>query len=140
MDFSSINWLPLWSVWPAVLFGITKRRFSPLGGVLLAKAVNNPACKIWGRALTALASLVQVIFMSMMVTAMGSMSGGATLRSGAAAGFMIWLGFIAPAYLVSKPFAGQGYKSWAIEAGNHPVNFVLFGAIFGARHWYVNSS
>jgi len=58
--------------------------------------------------------------------------GGPTLVSGAAAGFLIWLGFIAPTYLVNKLFAGHGLKVWAIEVGNHLVNFVIFGAIFGA--------
>jgi hypothetical protein len=48
------------------------------------------------------------------------------------AGFMLWLGFIAPTYLVNKLFAGHGLKVWAIEAGNHLVNFLLFGAILGA--------
>ena len=70
--------------------------------------------------------------MSLMVTAMGSLTGGATLASGVLAGFMLWLGFIAPTYLVNKLFAGHGLKIWAIEAGNHLVNFVLFGAILGA--------
>ncbi len=83
--------------------------------------------------LTILASLVQAVFMSLMVTAMGSMTpGGPTLVSGATAGFLIWLGFIAPTYLVNKLFAGHGLKVWAIEVGNHLINFVVFGAIFGA--------
>jgi len=83
-------------------------------------------------ALTVLSSFVQAVTISFMVTAMGSMSGGASLASGAAAGFMLWLGFVAPTYLVNKLFAGHGLKIWAIEAGNHLVNFVLFGAILGA--------
>ena len=70
--------------------------------------------------------------MSLMVTAMGSLAGGATVASGALAGFMLWLGFIAPTYLVNKLFAGHGLKIWAIETGNHLVNFLLFGAILGA--------
>jgi hypothetical protein len=45
---------------------------------------------------------------------------------------MLWCGFIAPTYLVNKLFAGHGLKIWAIEVGNHLVNFVLFGAILGA--------
>jgi len=70
--------------------------------------------------------------MSLMVTAMGSLAGGATLASGVLAGFMLWLGFIAPTYLVNKLFAGHGLKIWGIETGNHLVNFLLFGAILGA--------
>jgi hypothetical protein len=85
----------------------------------------------WG--LTILSSLVQAIAMAFMVTAMGGMmSGGPSLVTGAGTGFMLWLGFVAPTYLVNKLFAGHGLKIWAIEAGNHLVNFVLFGAILGA--------
>ena len=82
--------------------------------------------------LTVLSSFVQAVAMAFMVPAMGSLMGGTTLVSGAMTGFMLWLGFIAPTYLVNKLFAGHGLKIWAIEAGNHLVNFVLFGAILGA--------
>jgi hypothetical protein len=58
--------------------------------------------------------------------------GSTTAASGALAGFMLWLGFVAPTNLVNKLFAGQGFKVWAIEAGNHLVNLFLFGAILGA--------
>jgi hypothetical protein len=47
-------------------------------------------------------------------------------------GFMLWLGFIAPTYLVNKLFAGHGLKIWAIEVGNHLVNFLIFGALLAA--------
>ena len=83
--------------------------------------------------LTILSSFVQAIAMSFMVDAMGSlMSGGVSGASGALTGFMLWVGFIMPTYLVNKLFAGHGFKVWAIEVGNHLVNFVLFGAILGA--------
>jgi hypothetical protein len=55
--------------------------------------------------------------------------GTTTLSSGLLAGFMLWLGFVAPTNLVNKLLAGQGFKAWAIEAGNHLLNFLLFGAI-----------
>jgi hypothetical protein len=85
--------------------------------------------------LTILASFVQALFMALMVTALGSgMPGGATAASGALTGFLLWLGFVAPTYLVNKLFAGHSLKIWAIEVGNHLVNFVLFGAILGAWH------
>jgi len=84
-------------------------------------------------ALTVLSSFVQAVAMAMMVNAMGSlMSMGTNAGSGALTGFMLWLGFIAPTYLVNKLFAQHGPKVWAIEVGNHLVNFVLFGAILGA--------
>jgi len=77
---------------------------------------------------TIIAALVQAVFVSFMVNTMGS----TTVASGATAGFMLWLGFVAPTNLVNKLFAGHGFKVWAIEAGNHLVNFLLFGAILGA--------
>jgi hypothetical protein len=73
--------------------------------------------------------------MAFMVNAMGGlMSGGVSLVSGAGTGFMLWLGFIAPTYLVNKLFAGHSLKIWGIEVGNHLLNFVVFGAILGAWH------
>jgi hypothetical protein len=80
----------------------------------------------WG--LTVLGSFVQAVAMAFMINALGI----TTAVSGAMIGFMLWLGFIAPTYLVNKLFAGHGLKIWAIEIGNHLVNFVIFGAILGA--------
>jgi hypothetical protein len=54
------------------------------------------------------------------------------LVSGLLTGLILWVGFIAPTYMVNKIFAGNGLKIWAIEAGNHLLNFLLFGAILGA--------
>lgn len=141
MDFGSINWLAVvvcvvvsmvsGSLWynPKTFFPIWWKGIGK--GETDTPGVAGKMAMTW--TLTVLASLVQAVFMSLMVTAMGSMTpGGPTLVSGATAGFLLWLGFIAPTYLVNKLFAGHGLKIWAIETGNHLVNFVLFGAIFGA--------
>ena len=82
--------------------------------------------------LTILASLVQAVFMSLAVTALGSLMGGVSALTGLATGALLWVGFIAPTYLVNNLFAGHSIKVWAIEAGNHLVNFLIFGAILGA--------
>jgi hypothetical protein len=71
--------------------------------------------------------------MALLVNALGSRTGGATLASGAALGFLLWLGFVAPTSLVNKLFPAH-LKAWAIENGNHLINFVVFGAILGAWH------
>jgi len=141
MDFSSVNWLAVivcvvvsmisGSIWynPKTFFptwwkGIGKTEGDRPG------AGSNMALT-WG--LTILSSFIQAVAMALMVNAMGGlMTGGPSFVSGAMVGFMLWLGFIAPTYLVNKLFAGQALKIWAIEAGNHLVNFVLFGAILGA--------
>ena len=141
MDFSSINWLAVLacvvvsmvsgSIWynPKTFFptwwkGIGKTDKDVPG-------MGSNMGMTWG--LTVLSSVVQAIFMSLTVTALGKgMPGGATVGSGALTGFLLWLGFIAPTYLVNKLFAGHSLKIWAIEVGNHLVNFVIFGAIMGA--------
>lgn len=142
MDFSAINWLAVLacvvvsmisgSLWynPKTFFetwwkGIGKTDADRPG-------TKSPMAITW--VLTVLASLVQAVFMALMVNALGKLSGGATGLSGMLTGLVLWVGFIAPTYLVNKLFAGHGLKIWAIEVGNHLVNFVLFGAILGAWH------
>lgn len=139
MDFSSINWLAVVAcVVVSMVSGslwYNPKTFFPAWWKVVGKGGEAPGMANMGMTwtLTVLSSVVQAVFMSLMVTAMGSMtSGGATLVSGATAGFILWLGFIAPTNLVNKLFAGHGLKIWAIEAGNHLINFVLFGAILGA--------
>jgi hypothetical protein len=139
MDFSSINWLAVIacvvvSMISGSLWYNPKTFFPAWWKGIGKKEGEQPGASNMGMtwALTVLSSFVQAVAMSLMVTAMGSLTGGATLTSGALAGFMLWLGFVAPTNLVNKLFAGHGLKVWAIEAGNHLVNFVLFGAILGA--------
>jgi hypothetical protein len=77
---------------------------------------------------------VESIFMVLFVKAMGTMSaGGATAATGAMAGFLIWLGFVATTSLTNKLFASQ-LKAWLYEVGNHLVTMVAMGAIAGAFH------
>ena len=138
MDFTAINWLAvivcvivsmvsgaLWynpkTFFPAWWKGIGKSDTDAPGASNITMT--------W--VLTVLSSFVQVVAMALMVNAMGGLMGDVSLASGAGTGFMLWFGFIAPTYLVNKLFAGHGLKIWAIEAGNHLVNFVLFGAILG---------
>lgn len=134
MDFGSINWLAVvvcvvvsmisGSLWynPKTLFPAW---WDVVGGGKETPGMQNMGMT-WG--LTLLSSFVQAVAMSFMVDNMGATDAA----SGALVGFMLWLGFIAPTYLVNKLFAGHGLKVWAIEAGNHLVNFLLFGAILAA--------
>ena len=141
MGFGSINWL---AVVVCVVVSLVSgtiwynpKTFFPTWWKAIGMSEND-APGVAGAmgmtwTLTILASFVQAVFMSLMVNAFGRLTpGGATFISGAGVGFMLWLGFIAPTYLVNKLFAGHGFKIWAIEAGNHLINFVLFGAILGA--------
>ena len=139
MDFSTVNWLAVVAcVIVSMISGsiwYNPRTFFPTWWKGIGKT-GEPGMQgnmgmTW--TLTILSSFVQAIAMSFMVDAMGSlMSGGVSAASGALTGFMLWVGFIMPTYLVNKLFAGHGFKVWAIEVGNHLVNFVLFGAILGA--------
>lgn len=140
MDFLSINWL---AVVVCVLVSMISgtlwynpKTFFPIWWKGIGKTEKdtpgtNNMNLTW--ALTLLSSFVQAVAMAFMVNAMGGlMTGGVSAISGMGTGFMLWLGFVAPTYLVNKLFAGHGLKVWAIEVGNHLVNFVLFGAILGA--------
>ena len=141
MNFSSINWLAVVvCVIVSMIIGslyFNPKTFFPAWWKAIGKTdKDNPQMSnmgmVWG--LTILASFVQAIFMALMVNAMGSMTpGGATLGSGAMAGFILWLGFVVPSSLTNKIFANQ-LKAWVIEIGNHLITFVLFGAILGAWH------
>lgn len=140
MNFNGINWLAVLacvlismisgSIWynPKTFFPIW---WKGIGKTEKDTPGSSNMALTWG--LTLFASFVQVVAMAFMVNSLGGqMPGGPTLLSGAATGFMLWLGFIAPTYLVNKLFAGHALKIWAIEVGNHLVNFVLFGALLGA--------
>jgi hypothetical protein len=139
MNFSTVNWLAVivcvvvsmisGSLWynPKTFFPTWWRGIGKTG----EPGMQGNMGMTW--ALTILSSFVQAVAMSFMVDAMGSlMTGGVSAATGAMTGFMLWFGFIAPTYLVNKLFAGHGLNIWAIEVGNHLVNFVLFGAILGA--------
>ena len=138
MDFSSINWLAVVAcVIASMIIGslwFNPKTFYPAWWKAIGRSeTDSPGTQnmgmVWG--LTLLASFVQAVFIALMVNMMGSLSGGATLGSGATAGFLLWLGFVAPSSLTNKLFAGQP-KAWVYEAGNHVVTFVVMGAILGA--------
>jgi hypothetical protein len=135
MDMSFINWLAILAcVVASMASGFLwyhPKAFFPawcegLGISESEMAARSPSPMIW--VLTILAGFVQAVAVALMLRAMEATGPGA----GAAAGFMLWLGFIAPTNLVNKLFAGHGLKVWAIEAGNHLLNMLLFGAILGA--------
>lgn len=138
MDFSAINWLAVvacvvismltGSLWynPKTFFPIW---WKGIGRKEDDRPGNSNMAVMWG--LTVLASLVQAIAMAFVINYVAEKSGSMNLLMGAGVGFMLWFGFIAPTYLVNKLFAGHGFKVWAIEVGNHLVNFVLFGALLG---------
>lgn len=93
MDLSSINWL---AVVACVMFSMISgwlwynpKTFFPAWWKVVGAGREQPGMENMGMtwALTALASFVQAVAMSFMLTAMGSMNAG----SGAMTGFMLWL-------------------------------------------------
>lgn len=131
MDISSINWLAIAACVVVSMINGTiwynPKTFFPAWWAVVGGGKQQPGMENMGMtwALTVLASAVQAVAMSFMVNALDTSSAGA----GAGLGFMLWLGFIAPTYLVNKLFAGHGLKIWLIEIGNHLVNFLIFGAL-----------
>jgi len=133
MDMSNINWFAVVAcvvvamisgfIWyhPAVFFKPWWRGIGKEG-----TETGNPNPMIY--VFTLIAAFVEAVSVALLLNVMGADSLGA----GLGAGFMLWLGFVAPTNLVNKLFAGQGFTVWAIEAGNHLVNLMLFGAILGA--------
>jgi len=133
MDMSNVNWLAVvvcvivamisGFIWyhPAVFY---KPWWHGIGKEGTETGNPNPVIYVF----TILAAFVEAVSVSFMLSAMGSN----TVSLGLGAGFMIWLGFVAPTNLVNKLFAGHGFKVWAIESGNHLVNLLLFGAILAA--------
>jgi hypothetical protein len=130
MDFSAINWL---AVIACVVFSVISgslwfgpKTFFPVWWKAIGKSESD---KPDGRPMTwiliMVSSFVQAVFMAF-INAMGSMTGKDSCQVDA--GFCS-NGFVAP--VVNKLFPGY-LKAWAIENGNHLINFVVFGAILGA--------
>jgi hypothetical protein len=135
MDMGSVNWLAvIVCVVIAMISGATwyhPKVFFPAWWKGIGKSESDPGMAsagpmIW--VLTIVAAFVEATSVALLLNTMGA-SG---LAAGAAAGFMLWLGFVAPTNLVNKLFAGHGLTVWAIESGNHLLNMLIFGAILGA--------
>lgn len=144
MDFSTVNWLAVVaSVVASMVIGgvwFGPKTFFPIWWKAIGKPEHQaPGAEnagggagmamVW--VLLVVASTVQIVAMALMVHALGSLTGGVTLISGALTGFLMWLGFVAPASLTNKLFADQ-LKAWVIEMGSHLITYVVIGAILGA--------
>jgi hypothetical protein len=96
------------------------------------KADETPKATPMTWILMVLASFIQIVFLALLISGFaGALPGNVTLLSGAAIGFLVWLGFTAPANLMNKVFANH-YKAWFIETGQNLLSYVIFGAILGA--------
>jgi len=138
MDLTSIRWT---TVAACFVFSIVSggvwfgpKTFFPAWWQAIGKSSSDqPVGTATTWMLLMLTSLTQVLCASLLVPVVANAIGGINPTSGAIAGCFIWLGFVAPTGLANKLFAGY-LKAWAIESGNHLLNFVVFGAIIGAMH------
>jgi hypothetical protein len=133
MDFSGINWLAVAaSIVASFVIGFIyylPKVFFNTWWVALGKSLKEqpkPDPMIW--VFTFLASAVEAVFLALLINTMGS-SG---LVAGLTAGFMIWLGFVAPTNLVNNLFAGRKWVVFFIEAGNHLLYLLAAGAILAS--------
>ena len=133
MDMSNINWLAVvvcvvvamvsGFIWyhPAVFF---KPWWRGIGKEGMDTGGANPMIYVF----TILAAFVEAVSVALLLNVMGSN----TLAGGAGAGFMLWLGFVAPTNLVNNLFAGRKWVVFFIEAGNHLLYLLAAGAILAS--------
>ncbi len=136
MEISFVSWTAVTACFAfsvisgALWFG--PKTFFPAWWNAIGKAVGDqPVGTPVTWLLLMLTSFVQALCSAMLVPLIAGAMGGTNAASGAMAGFFIWLGFVGPTGLANKLFAGY-IRAWAIESGNHLLNFVVFGAIIGA--------
>ena len=91
---------------------------------------NTPPNMVLLLTFTVITSFVMPLFMSLMIFALYPFE--STWSDGVVVGFVLWMGFVAPPYLVNNFFGGHGFKVWIIETANHLLNFLVLGAILGA--------
>ncbi|HUX21063.1 MAG TPA: DUF1761 domain-containing protein [Spirochaetia bacterium] len=137
MSFASVNWL---AVLACVVFSMVSgslwfgpKTFFPAWWKAIGKEGQEPKGTPITWILLIASSAVQAIVLALVVMGLGRASGGPTLVSGLIAGLVVWAGFVAATGLTNKLFAGQ-LKAWMFEAGNHLVNFAVFGIILGVWH------
>jgi len=71
--------------------------------------------------------IVEAFFLSTLISAMGNPGVG----SGLAAGFMVWLGFVATTSAATSLFGDRTFRLWYVQNGNHLLTLLAMGAIIG---------
>ncbi len=112
------------------------KTFFPAWWHVVGAGKENPGTEnmgmLWG--FTMLAALLKAYFIGVAMNAFAPVMGGFSFGTGLEVGFLLWFGAIVPSYLVNKLFAGHGFKVFAIEVGNHLVDFLILGAVYGIWH------
>jgi hypothetical protein len=140
MGLFAINW---WVVLIGTVFAMVNgsiwynpRTFFAVWWKIVGGGKETPGMGNMGAVwtLTVVAGAVKAIFIGVAVNAFSSVLGGISAGEGLLTGVIVAVGFLAPTYLVNKLFAGHGFKIWAIEVGNHFVDLLVIGLIFGLWH------
>lgn len=76
--------------------------------------------------------IVGALFMAFVLVHAVTYAGATTVGSGAAVGFLNWLGFVFVVLLDDWAAAKRPFKLLAITSGSNLVALVIMGAIFGA--------
>lgn len=72
-------------------------------------------------------AIIEAIFLSSLIGATGNPG----LGSGLAAGFMVWLGFVATTSGANTLFGDRTFRLWYLQNGNHLLTLLAMGAIIG---------
>lgn len=137
MNYFSINW-PALAVAVVISminggFYYNPKTFFPAWWKVVGNGKETPGgqnmAMVW--ILTIVAAAAKAYFIAVAVNIIAPAFGGMSWQTGLMTGLFLWGGFVAPTYLVNKMFAGHGIKVWLIEVGNHLIDFLLFGALFG---------
>jgi len=137
MNLFAINW---WIVPIGLLVSMINgsiwynpKTFFPYWWKIVGGGKETPSMEgmglVWG--MTALSAIIKTIFIGIAMNAFAPALGGFSLVNGLLCGFLLWAGVVLPTYLVNKLFAGHGFGVWAIEIGNHLIDFLVLGALYG---------
>lgn len=70
-------------------------------------------------------AIIEALFLSFLIRAMGNSGVG----SGLAAGFMVWLGFVATTSGANALFGDRTFRLWFVQNGNHLLTLLAMGLI-----------
>jgi hypothetical protein len=133
----AINW------WPIIIAALLRMVvgsvwFSPIAFVRPWQALTGvtPEQMQQGLARAIVIDLIMSLILSFVLyhAVMYATGSAPTLLTGAAVGFLNWLGFILATHLPLWAYENRPLKLIAIGTGSNLVSLVLMGALFGVLH------
>lgn len=110
-------------LWYGPFFGKEWMRVSKVGKKDIEAAKKN------GMTGTYLVSFLSVLVMSFFTAVLVDVMSARTIVSGALAGAMIWLGFVATTHLPHYLFEGRSIGLYYIAVSHHLAELVIIGAL-----------